>query len=245
MGRIILENLYVSYGNRVVLRGITLSFNKAGFVALVGSNGAGKSTLAKAIAGVVPFKGSVFDELTGKPPRTGYVWQNPELGFVSGTVWEEVVISYLLKGLSHERAYVEAKNILSKFGLWKYHKRSIDELSGGYKQVLAIVTMVTLSPQIIIMDEITSMLDIKERFMVLGYLRRLSKDVLIILITQNPEDLKYADRVIGLHEGTVAFDGIPDDVWSTEYEKFGLKIPKTYYKTKQWGKPWKPLGLLD
>lgn len=245
MGGIILKNLYVSYGNRVVLRGITLSFNRVGFVALVGSNGTGKSTLAKAIAGVVPFEGSVLDDATGKHPRVGYVWQNPELGFVSNTVWEEVVVSYLLKGLSHERAYVEAKNILSRFGLWGYHKRSISELSGGYKQVLAIVTMVTLSPQVIIMDEITSMLDIKERFMVLGYLRKLSRDVLIILITQHPEDLKYADRVIGLHDGMIAFDGIPDDIWSTEYAKFGLRIPKTYYKTKQWGKPWKPLGLLN
>ncbi|NOZ93094.1 MAG: ABC transporter ATP-binding protein [Dictyoglomi bacterium] len=244
MGRVIVERLTVKYGDRVVLRSITLSFNKPGFVAIVGTNGAGKSTFAKALVGVLNYDGRIYDEDTNSVPRAGYVWQNPEWGFIGSTVWEEVVLSYLLKGFSHADAYSKAETILKQFGLYSFRDREVHTLSGGYKQVLAIVTMMVLSPGVIVFDEVTSMLDTKERYMILGYLRNLSKKLLIFLITQRSEDLKYADRVIGIKDGAIAFDGFPESLWEEDYQQFGLTLPLSYKLTRKWNIPWKPLGIL-
>ncbi len=244
MGRVVVDNLTVKYGDRVVLKGITLSFNKPGFVAIVGPNGAGKSTLAKALAGVLPAEGRMYDEDTIKP-HVGFVWQNPEWSFISTTVWEEVVLSYLLKGCSHEEAYEMADRILKQFGMYDYRNESIQTLSGGYKQVLAIITMMVLSPQIIVFDEVTSMLDTRERYIVLGYLRMLSKKLLVMMITQRSEDIKYADRVIGIVDGKVVFDGTPEALWQSDYQRLGLTVPRSYLLTRKWNIPWKPLGLIS
>jgi len=245
MGRLILNNITVRYAERVVLDGITLSFHIPQFVAIVGPNGVGKSTLAKALAGVVPYEGEIYLEDTHTMPSVGFVWQNPDYNFIASTVWEEVVLSFLLRNTDRQTAYAEAEALLKEFGLWRYKDRNISTLSGGYKQVLAILTMIALSPDAIIFDEITSMLDIKERYMVLGFLHTLARRVLVILITQREEDLKYASRVIGINNKTVVYDGSPEHIWHSAYKELGLQKPYTYLLTEKWGKPWKPLGLMS
>ncbi len=244
MGGIILDNIKVQYGKRVVLNGITLSFDKRGFIALVGGNGSGKSTLAKVIAGVVDHTGRVYDEETKKLPKVGYVWQNPEWGFIATTVWEEVVLSYLLRGFPHKKAYEEARLILSEFGLYTFRDYPISKLSGGYRQVLATITMLITEPDVMIFDEVTSMLDPKERYMVLGYISHLSKKKAVILITQISEDIKYADRVWAISNGEIVYDGDPEELWKIDYRKFGLTLPSTYTLTSKWGVPWKPLSSI-
>ncbi len=244
MGRLILDNITVRYGERVVLEGVTLSFHIPGFIAIVGPNGAGKSTLAKVITQTIPFEGDVRSEDVSHTLKVGYVWQNPDLNFISSRVWEEVIISLLLAGNDRETAEEKAEVLLKEFGLWRFRQSDINSLSGGYKQVLAIITMVSMDPDLIIFDEVTSMLDVKERYIVLGYLYQLSRRMLIFLITQREEELKYVSRVIGIAGGKVVYDGDNTSLWDGKYQKLGLSVPKTYMLTKKWGLPWKPLGML-
>ena len=244
MGRLILDNITVRYGERVVLQGVTLSFHIPDFVALVGPNGAGKSTLAKVITRTVPFEGSIQPEGITHYLRVGYVWQNPEMNFISSTVWEEVMLSLLLAGKDRKTAERETERLLKEFGLWCFRHSDIGSLSGGYKQVLAILTMVAMNPDVVIFDEVTSMLDVKERYIVLGYLYQLARHVLVLLITQREEELKYVSRVVGIADGKVVYDGDNTSLWAGKHEELGLSIPKTYMLTKKWGLPWKPLGML-
>jgi energy-coupling factor transport system ATP-binding protein len=215
------------------LGGIDLTFEPGEFVVLAGASGSGKSTLLRAISGLVPhfhggeFAGSV--EVAARNTRlhgpgdlasdVGVLFQDPETQIVMGTVRAELAFGVENRGWSAasvSRAVEETALALAIDGLLD---RSTAELSGGELQRVALGATLAGNPKLVTLDEPTSQLDPVAGDELIGLLRRLNDDAeLTVILAEHRLErcLPYADRVIAMESGRVAFDGSPTDflIWA-------------------------------
>jgi biotin transport system ATP-binding protein len=202
------------YGETLVLDGIDLELREHR-IGVVGANGSGKSTLARMLNGLVlPSEGSVsVDGLDTRRDgaavrrQVGFVFTDPDAQIVMPTVAEDVAFSLRRKGIPrHERdAVVSAA--LERYGLGGLGDRPAHLLSGGQKQLLAIAAVLVTEPAVLVCDEPTTLLDLRNGARVAQLLADLPQRV--IMVTHHLELLDGYDRVVVVHEGRVAFDGLP------------------------------------
>ncbi|CAG7624900.1 energy-coupling factor ABC transporter ATP-binding protein [Paenibacillus allorhizosphaerae] len=207
-----LNDIAVTYGaedqTKSALLSIRLSIESGEWIAIVGSNGCGKSTLAKVIAGLIrPSSGHMICHAESSP-AVQLVFQNPETQIVRETVYEDICFGLENFGIPQERIELRAMDALRRVGLdgRKYDRTAT--LSGGQKQLLNIAGCLALNPSVYVFDESTSMLDPLSRQSVLHVVRELHRQGrTIVWITQLLDELAWCDRVIGMEEGTIVFDG--------------------------------------
>lgn len=204
---------------------VCLTVRRAEFVALVGGNGSGKSTLAKHLnALLLPTEGRVLvDGLDTQDPqnlweirrRVGMVFQNPDNQIVATVVEEDVAFGPENLGLPPEEIAQRVEEALRAVGMLDYRRREPHLLSGGQKQRVAIAGVLAMRPQCIVLDEATTMLDPEGRREVLQTAHRLreGEGIAVVHITHNMEEAAQADRVVVLHEGRVALQGTPQEVF--------------------------------
>ena len=221
------------------LESVNLHANSGEWVALVGHNGSGKSTLAKLLVGLLqPSLGEIWLEnmllsessVWDFRKRIGIVFQNPDNQFVGTTVEDDVAFGLENAGIAREEMLRRVKESIEKVGMQKYLKHEPHQLSGGQKQRVAIAGVLALQPDVIILDEATSMLDPKGKREVLNILNELkqNKKMTIISITHDLEEAAQADRMIVLNKGKVLFTGEPYEIFSRkELKEVGLDLPFT------------------
>ncbi|PXY35250.1 cobalt ABC transporter ATP-binding protein [Prauserella sp. PE36] len=203
------------FGDRVVLSDVELTLPERR-VAFVGANGSGKSTLARMINGLVlPDDGKVLvDGLDpakdGRKVRkhVGFVFTNPDSQIVMPTAGEDVAFSLRGSGLSKAERALRAAEVLAEYGLDGYAEHPAHQLSGGQKQLLALCAMLVLDPAVLVCDEPTTLLDLrnKRRFAeLLGTLRQQ-----VVLVTHDLDLLDGFDRVVVLDGGRVVADDEPE-----------------------------------
>ncbi|MFF5985727.1 energy-coupling factor ABC transporter ATP-binding protein [Prauserella flavalba] len=203
------------FGDRVVLSDVDLMLPERR-VAFVGANGSGKSTLARMINGLVlPGEGRVLvDGLdpakNGRKVRkhVGFVFTNPDSQIVMPTAGEDVAFSLRGTGLSKAERARRAAEVLAEYGLDGYAEHPAHQLSGGQKQLLALCAMLVLDPAVLVCDEPTTLLDLrnKRRFAeLLGTLRQQ-----VLLVTHDLDLLDGFDRVVVLDGGRVVADDEPE-----------------------------------
>lgn len=181
------------------------------WVTIIGSNGSGKSTLLKAMAGLLrqEIKGKIVrnkGELTEAP--TPIVMQQPDAGIIGSTAWEDIVIMMERHGIEGELIQRKVEEALLAVGLKDKEKEPIDSLSGGQKQLVAIAGCLAIDAQMLLLDEVTAMLDPIMSLYVLEKVRELHQSgASIIWITQKLDELEQNDRVIVLDEGKIVYDG--------------------------------------
>ncbi|GAB06900.1 putative ABC transporter ATP-binding protein [Gordonia amarae NBRC 15530] len=187
-------------GGPLVLSGIDLRIDPGEFVAIVGANGSGKSTLVKIIAGRPPTRGTV--ERPGLPGLgrhggTAMVLQRPESQMLGSRVADDLVW-----GLPDD-ADVDVEALLAEVGLAGFGQRETSDLSGGQQQRLAVAAALARSPQLLIADEVTSMVDPDGRDDILELLAGLPArhGMTVVLITHRGVEAAAADRVIHLDQG--------------------------------------------
>jgi len=203
------------YGERVVLEGIDLAIPERR-VAFVGLNGSGKSTLARMINGLVlPTTGRVRVE--GLDPasegaavrrRVGFVFTNPDSQIVMPTAGEDVAFSLRRSGLRRAERAKRAREVLAEYGLDGYADHPAHQLSGGQKQLLALCGMLVLDPDVLVCDEPTTLLDLRNKRRFIELLGRLRQQV--VLVTHDLDLLDDVERVIVLDEGRVVADDQPE-----------------------------------
>lgn len=170
-----LEKVSYSYnGNMPALVDISLTVNKGERIAIIGANGSGKSTLLKVMAGLLyPCSGRVFfkdkeiTESSLKDPiflrdfrsSVGYVFQDPDVQLFSATVYEELIYGPLQLGLSRDEAHERAQQVMELLGIKSLQDRPPYRLSGGEKKKVAIGSVLTMNPEILLLDEPSSGLD--------------------------------------------------------------------------------------
>jgi biotin transport system ATP-binding protein len=202
------------FGERTVLRDIGLSITERR-VAIIGGNGSGKSTLARLFnALLVPSAGRVLiDGLDTRSDakairrKVGFVFQNPDAQIVMPLVEED--IAFGLKNLRLPKAEIAEKidGILARYGLLHLRHQHTHTLSGGEKQLLALSSVLVMEPEYIVFDEPTTLLDLRNKRMMIRVLEELPQTA--IVISHDLDMLNGFDRVLVLHEGRVVADGRP------------------------------------
>jgi len=202
------------FGERIVLDGIDLTLTERR-IGIVGANGSGKSTLARMINGLVkPTSGSVtLDGLdtTAKGRevrrRVGFVFTDPDNQIVMPTVAEDVAFSLRRKGFSKQEIADRVTAALSRFGLAGHADHPTHLLSGGQKQLLALAAVLITGPDVVVADEPTTLLDLRDSRMVNDLLAGLDEQV--VLVTHHLHLLDAFDRVVVLDAGRVVARGTP------------------------------------
>ena len=224
---------------------VSLTINKGEFVGIIGHTGSGKSTLIqhfngleKATSGTIYFDGQdVYDKdfnMKSLRSRVGLVFQYAEHQLFETTVLEDVKFGPKNLGLSKVEVDLRAFEAIKQVGLSeKCYDDSPFELSGGQKRRVAIAGVLAMKPEILILDEPTAGLDPRGRDEILDQIAKLHEEGLtVILVSHSMEDVaKYADRIIAMNSGKVAFDGTPKEVFRhyKELERMGLSAPQITY----------------
>lgn len=205
-----------------VLRGVSFDIPQGQFVALIGGNGSGKSTVAKLISPLLfAQSGSVVvlgnESISGCEfdirKNIGFVMQNPDDQIVASIVRNEVAFGPENLGIPVDEVLKRVDEALGMVGLDGFGERETNSLSGGQKQRLALAGAITMRPSILVLDEVTSMLDPESRAEILDLIMRFSAEgMTILMITHHMDEAMKADRVISLDAGCVELDGKPEDV---------------------------------
>ncbi len=204
------------YGERTVLRDVALTLTQAR-VGVIGANGSGKSTMARTLNGLVlPTEGRVVVEghdtrRDGAAVRrvVGFVFTDPDAQIVMPTVGEDVDFSLRRKGFDRGERRERVAEVLARFGLAGYADHPAHLLSGGQKQLLALASVLVTEPTVLVCDEPTTLLDLRNTRRVAGLLAELTQQV--VLVTHDLPLVADFDRVVVIDEGEVAYDGMPGD----------------------------------
>lgn len=235
-----IKNLNYTYpdSKKPAINNLTVDIYKNEWLSIVGKNGSGKSTLTKLIdglidadSGTIEIDGQEINEKNIWEVRTkiGIVFQNPDHQFVGATVEDDVAFGLENQGMPREQMVKEVDHALELVGMHKFKKRDPQTLSGGQKQRVAIAGVLATRPQIIIMDESTSMLDPEGRRTVLNLIQELrqQQDLTIISITHDISETELSQRIVVLNDGQIVSDDIPRNIYDmgTDLSKYGLEEP--------------------
>jgi biotin transport system ATP-binding protein len=200
---------------RVVLEDVSLDLTEHR-VGIVGANGSGKSSLVRMVNGLVrPTSGRVVvdgldvDREAGKVRRrVGFLFPDADHQIVMPTVREDLAFSLRGTGLTVAEVDARVQGALTAYGLADHADHPCYLLSGGQKQLLALAAVLLTDPSIIVADEPTTLLDLRNVRMIAERLAALDQQ--LILVTHHLELLTGFDRVVVLDEGRVVADGAPD-----------------------------------
>lgn len=244
MDILVADKVCYSYGGEVnAVNGVSLAVKKGEYVAVIGHNGSGKSTLAKLFNGLIkPNSGTLIVDglnVTDKNSvfeirkRVGVVFQNPDNQLIASIVEDDVAFGPENLGVPRKEIGERIDFALDSVGMQEFRHVSAERLSGGQKQRIAIAGVLSLKPQILVLDESTAMLDPQGREEILAVVKKLNKQqgVTIIAITHYMEEVLEADRVIVMNKGEIAMTGTPSQIFSSaeEIKSFGLELPLATY----------------
>jgi biotin transport system ATP-binding protein len=207
-----LEAVSHRYGDREVLRDIDLSLVEDR-IGVIGANGSGKSTLARLLNGlVVPSSGRVLvdgmdtaRDGAGVRRKVAFVFSDPDAQIVMPTVGEDVAFSLRRHGLGKAQVAERVAEVLDRFGLGGYADHPAHLLSSGQKQLLALASVLVTEPEVLVCDEPTTLLDLRNSRDVAELLASLPQRV--VLVTHDLEMLRGWQRVLVIDEGRVVADG--------------------------------------
>jgi cobalt/nickel transport system ATP-binding protein len=238
-----IKDLYYAYPDGTpALRGVSLTIEEGESVGIVGPNGAGKSTLLLHLNGILTGQGEVriFDLPVEKKNlreirrRVGLVFQDPDDQLFSPTVFDDVAFGPINMGLSQAQVAAAVSRALEEVGIEGMEKRSAYHLSYGQKKRAAIATVLSMNPDLLVLDEPSSNLDPRARneFSELLQGMKITK----ILVTHDlPFVFENCDRVVIMSRGNITADGDAFSILSDEelLSEYGLELPYGFYPTRR------------
>lgn len=245
------------------LKNINLNIYKGELLGIMGQNGAGKTTLIRTLNGLIkPNKGEIFiqgENINNKSiaqvsKNVGIIFQNPEHQLFANSVKEEIEFSLKSFDMTKEEKQQKVEQVLEEFDFKKYEDRSPLNLSGGEKKKLALASIISRDPEILIFDEPTLGQDAKEiRFFIDLIQNERQKGKTIIIITHNVEfTLNFIPRTLLMTNGKIIADGptrkiltnkslvkkssliLPQvSIFKQDLKKIGLDIPEEVYSREE------------
>ncbi|MCQ1834130.1 energy-coupling factor ABC transporter ATP-binding protein [Neorhizobium galegae] len=211
------EQAEARFEGRTVVHPLTLSLGERR-IGVIGLNGSGKTTFARMINGLVlPAAGQVtvngFDTIKdGDKVRgqAGFIFQNPQNQIILPILKEDIALGLKSQKLSKADTEAAVEAVLARFGIAHLGERRAHELSGGELQLAALASVLVTRPDILIMDEPTNQLDLKNHGLVERTIQGLDENV--IVISHDLGLIAEFDRVLLFHEGRLVHDGAPTEV---------------------------------
>lgn len=205
------------------LEGVSFSVPAGRWLAIVGHNGSGKSTLARLIDGLLPLAAGeitvdglpvTVDNLTAVHQRVAFVFQNPDNQFVGTTVADDVAFGLENQRLPRAEMQERVDQALAQVEMTAFADREPAQLSGGQKQRVALAGALALHPKVLIVDEVTAMLDPEGKEQIMTLLKRLHQtgNLTILSITHDTEEARLADQMIMIDGGRLVVDGDPKEL---------------------------------
>ena len=240
-----LAHVTLRYGNSAALDDVTLEVCRGERVCVLGANGSGKSTLASVICGLLaPDEGDV--ELAGHAVCTGgvpdlaayrdarrqlgLVFQNPDDQIVTSVVADDVAFGPENLGVPRAQISVRVARELRRVAMEKYAHADPSRLSGGQRQRVCIAGALAMEPAVLVLDEPSSLLDVRGRAAIMRVMGRLAAaGATLVHVTHFMDEALAADRVVVMQRGHVALEGTPDEVFAAKnaqvIEALGLEMP--------------------
>lgn len=240
-----LDHVTLRYGDSLALDDVTLEVCRGERVCVLGANGSGKSTLASVICGLLaPDEGDV--ELAGHAVCTGgvpdlaayrdarrqlgLVFQNPDDQIVTSVVADDVAFGPENLGVPRAQIAARVARELRRVAMEKYAHADPSRLSGGQRQRVCIAGALAMEPAVLVLDEPSSLLDVRGRAAIMRVMGRLAAaGATLVHVTHFMDEALAADRVIVMQHGHVALEGTPDEVFATKnaqvIEALGLEMP--------------------
>ncbi|ABL77416.1 ABC transporter related [Thermofilum pendens Hrk 5] len=240
-----MRNLNVKYlGSKDwTLRAVDFEANRGELVIIMGPSGCGKTTLFRVLAGLIPslLPGTVEGQAVvegidvvssgykGLAGVVGLVYQNPEMQVVTRSVLEELAMGPENLGLPREEIRARIDWVVDMLNLHDFLGRDPQTLSGGEKQLVAIASVLTSKPKVLLLDEPTSMLDHRGTRLVLDAIAELKKEGLTVIVAEHRVEwaAEVADRVVVMGRGTILLEGKPEEVFSRveDIQRYGVRPP--------------------
>ena len=234
------KNLSYHYDHKsedYILKDVSFHVKQGEWLSIVGHNGSGKSTTVRLIDGLLEAEsGDIIisgDKLTAgnvweKRRQIGMVFQNPDNQFVGATVEDDVAFGLENQGMDYPMMVKRVHEALELVGMQNFKEREPARLSGGQKQRVAIAGVVALQPDIIILDEATSMLDPEGRLELIRTVKEIKDKnrLTVISITHDLDEISLSDRVLVMKNGQVESTATPRELFSRpDLEDLGLDQP--------------------
>lgn len=234
------KNLSYRYDHKsedYILKDVSFHVKQGEWLSIVGHNGSGKSTTVRLIDGLLEAEsGDILisgDKLTAdnvweKRRQIGMVFQNPDNQFVGATVEDDVAFGLENQGMDYPMMVKRVHEALELVGMQNFKEREPARLSGGQKQRVAIAGVVALQPDIIILDEATSMLDPEGRLELIRTVKKIKdkNHLTVISITHDLDEISLSDRVLLMKNGQVESTATPRELFSRpDLEDLGLDQP--------------------
>jgi energy-coupling factor transport system ATP-binding protein len=224
------------------LRDISFTIDRGEFLGISGPSGSGKSTLCLAMNGIVPkrvhgeISGGVFingESIADKEVHEvseilGLILQNPESQLFSMTVEEELAFGPENLGISREEIHERIAWALELVGMERFRDAFPHQLSGGEKQKIAIASLLTMKPEILVLDEPTSNLDPKSSLEIFKIVQKLNKQGMTVVVVEHETDfISSADTILILEGGESVRYGPPREIFrDTKYlTDIGIRVP--------------------
>ncbi|WP_066191868.1 MULTISPECIES: ABC transporter ATP-binding protein [Gracilibacillus] len=229
---------------RLVLNNISFSICKGEFLAILGENGAGKSTLLQLLSrlktsryGQISFHG--IDIMNWQEQalrqRTGFVFQQPEHQFICSTVYDEISFGMRLNGQPPDRIDQRTEKLLQTLHLQKHRWTNPFMLSGGQKRRLSVAAMLDETPDLLLFDEPTFGQDAQTTKELLHLIEELRQQGTAIVFVTHDMDVvaSHCERALVLHQGEIAFDHTPDELWKHPLLLQEARLRPPYFKRRE------------
>ena len=209
------------------LENINLTIKKGSFVTLCGPSGCGKTTLLRQLkksitphgtkSGKIYFEGTLLEELSARDSvsKIGFVFQSPDNQIVTDKVWHELAFGLESLGIKTPEIRLRVAEMASFFGIQTWFHKSVTELSGGQKQLLALASVMVLQPSVLILDEPTSQLDPIAAGEFLATVGKINRELgVTVILTEHrlEEALPLSSHAVVMDGGRVITEGFPNEV---------------------------------
>ncbi|MFK4936351.1 energy-coupling factor ABC transporter ATP-binding protein [Lactococcus garvieae] len=237
------ENLTFKYEEdqeAPTLDGVSFAVQAGEWVSIIGQNGSGKSTTARAIDGLlenvsgnIKIDGKILssENVWTLRQKIGMVFQNPDNQFVGATVEDDVAFGMENQGIPREEMILRVDQALKQVNMLEFKGKEPARLSGGQKQRVAIAGIIALRPEIIILDEATSMLDPTGRAEIMRVIREIKAEynLTVLSITHDLDEATLSDRVLVMRAGKIIKSAKPEELFASGEDmiNIGLDMPFT------------------